>query len=131
MLLTFNKHELSVTLSNVFDIRIKLHHSLSKLSLKSLTFKILQTTCASRIDIDWFMVVSPSLPLLQRTIVVNKHPVTGGNSNRYLPCCIDYIVYRSLITYRLWSPMLKLVYDNINLYNLSESAEITYLRQPL
>ena len=33
---------------------------------------------------------------------------------------IDYIVYRSLTTYRLWSPMLRFVFDNIKLYNVRE-----------
>ena len=34
--------------------------------------------------------------------------------------CIDYIVSRSLTTNRLWSSMLRLVIDNIKLYNVRE-----------
>ena len=33
---------------------------------------------------------------------------------------IEYIEYRSLTTYRLWSPMLLFVYDNIKVYNVRE-----------
>ena len=29
-------------------------------------------------------------------------------------------MYRSLTIYRLWSPMLQFVYDNIKLYNVRE-----------
>ena len=34
----------------------------------------------------------------------------------------DFIVYRSLTTYRLWSYLLRFVYDNIQVYNVRECS---------
>ena len=45
---------------------------------------------------------------------------TRRNMKKRIVLAINYILYRFLTTYRLWSPMLRFVHDNIKLYNVRE-----------